>query len=176
MTVKDSPHSPVATVQSPATMGSFLPSRARRSLLWIVVAASAVASVQSVRRLPWEARPGSEYPGWVTRYGALAAPLAGEERAYLVSDDPDGTPKYKLFRAQFALPPIILIDRPSLDRVPFRQLLSTPLVVDASSEESFRASVDALRTGAAARRLELVVEPAPARLAVVRARPEADGR
>lgn len=150
--------------------GNSLPRLLARPLFWTVCLAAAAGAVRTVASLPRDAVAEPGPPGWVTRYGELEGALDGEERALFVADDPQGTPKYKLFRAQYVLGPTVLQDRPSLARVRPRHLLEAPLVLDGSSGEAFEASLASLRRRAAEEGLELEVRRYPARLAVVRAR------
>lgn len=139
-------------------------------LVWAASLAAVAGAVATVRSLPFGFQPGTEHPGWVARYSEADPSLAGESRALFVADDPEGTPKYKLFRAQFVLSPTVLQDRSSLEKVRPHHLLVTPLLLDASSAQSLEAMIEQLQRAAATGRVEVVVERLPRRLAVVRAR------
>lgn len=141
-----------------------------RLFFWIACLASLAGAGRTLASLPFGFEAPAEHPGWVARYGELASRLEGVPRALFVADDPGGTPKYKLFRAQFVLGPTVLLDRPSLDAVRPRQLVSVPLVLDASTAEGLEAALAHLRERSIPERVELIVERAPRRLAVVRAR------
>lgn len=149
-------------------MPRFLP----RILLWTAAAAALAAGERTVAGLPFGFDPGPDHPGWVARYGELAGELGDAPRAFFVADDAEGTPKYKLFRAQFVLGPTVLQDRSSIETVRPGLLLSVPLVLDGSSTESLERSLARLQERAGAERVELIVDRYPRWLAVVRARGE----
>lgn len=149
-------------------MPRFLP----RILLWTAAAAALAAGERTVAGLPFAFDPGPDHPGWVARYGELAGRLGDAPRALFVADDPEGTPKYKLFRAQFVLGPTVFQDRSSIEKVRPGLLLSVPLVLDGSSAESLERILARLRERAVEERVELIVDRYPRWLAVVRARGE----
>lgn len=141
-----------------------------RIFLWTAAAAALAAGAGTVAGLPFAFDPGPDHPGWVARYGELAGVLGDTPRAFFVADDPEGTPKYKLFRAQFVLGPTVFQDRSSIEKVRPGLLVSVPLLVDGSSTQSLDRILARLRERAAAERVELIVDRYPRGLAVVRAR------
>lgn len=110
-----------------------------RRVVGVVCLAALCGGVVSWRALPHEFRPGPNHPGWAQHYGALAHSLRNETKAVIVTDDEGGTPPYKVFRAQFALAPLLIEWRQNLDSVDIGRLAEAPLILDASSIESLAA-------------------------------------
>jgi hypothetical protein len=141
-----------------------------RPFFWIACLATLCGSVVGLTRLPWGFDPEEDHPGWLHRYEAVSAPLGSASAALFVSDDQGGTAKYKLFRAQFALAPVVVLDRNRLEVVSIRHLLNRPLIFDGSSPRSVDKAVADLSRRAGEMGLAIEVERLPRSLAVVRAR------
>lgn len=139
-------------------------------LLRAVCVAAICGSLAGLSRLPYDFEPGRHHPGWIRRYEVLTEPLRGERAALLVSDDQGGTPKYKAFRAQFTLAPVVIQYRDRLATVDLAHVLGTPLVIDASSPASADEMVAELERRARRDGVELIVRRLPFNLVVVRAR------
>lgn len=141
----------------------------RRVVSWIVCLAALCGAGVTYSTLPHDFDPGPNHPGWLQRYEALKDHVGPAPEVMLVADDSGGTPRYKVFRAQFVLAPAVIRGR-SLDSLDIRRLDSMPLVLDASSTASLDDMVRDVRGRAARRGIEVSVERALRTLAVVRSR------
>jgi hypothetical protein len=133
--------------------------------VWLV---SGLHAVQTLRHLPrLTDRPFAE-PGWVIRYQEAATTLRAEPVAWFLSDPREEGQRFRLYRAQFALAPTVLVRTPPFDRFRPSTLRRGPLLMDYSSKESLDRDLSTLRRRATAQGSEISVLRLTAQLAVVR--------